>query len=91
MGDLVGKLVEFGFTSSVETRTFAADIYAKVPRRSSSVSVRFDCPAYVVRSIFQCCHSLFTYASFCFAPELPEAGEGGSKTCPETEHLQAVV
>ncbi|CAL5006930.1 unnamed protein product [Urochloa decumbens] len=28
-GDLVGKLVEFGFTSSTETRTFAADIYAK--------------------------------------------------------------
>nr|CAB3480716.1 unnamed protein product [Digitaria exilis] len=60
-GDLVGKLVEFGFTSSSETRSFAADIYAKVPRRSSSVSVRFDCPAYIVRSIFQCCHSLFTY------------------------------
>ncbi|KAL6839138.1 hypothetical protein ACP4OV_031029 [Aristida adscensionis] len=28
-GHLVGKLVEFGFTSSEETRTFAADIYAK--------------------------------------------------------------
>nr|CAB3482706.1 unnamed protein product [Digitaria exilis] len=37
-GDLVGKLVEFGFTSSAETRTFAADIYAKFPRRSSGVS-----------------------------------------------------
>ncbi|RLN03996.1 hypothetical protein C2845_PM13G10440 [Panicum miliaceum] len=37
-GDLVGKLVEFGFTSSVETRTFAADIYAKVPRRASGIS-----------------------------------------------------
>jgi len=37
-GDLVGKLVEFGFTSSVETRTFAADIYAKVPRRASSIN-----------------------------------------------------
>jgi len=37
-GDLVGKLVEFGFTSSVETRTFAADIYAKVPRRASGIN-----------------------------------------------------
>jgi pre-mRNA-splicing factor ATP-dependent RNA helicase DHX16 len=41
-GDLVGKLVEFGFTSSVETRTFAADIYAKVPRRASGISVRIQ-------------------------------------------------
>ncbi|WVZ95241.1 hypothetical protein U9M48_041032 [Paspalum notatum var. saurae] len=37
-GDLVGKLVEFGFTSSAETRTFAADIYAKVPRRPTGIS-----------------------------------------------------
>lgn len=37
-GDLVGKLVEFGFTSSAETHNFATDIYAKVPRRSSGIS-----------------------------------------------------
>uniref|UniRef100_A0A0E0AU52 RNA helicase n=1 Tax=Oryza glumipatula TaxID=40148 RepID=A0A0E0AU52_9ORYZ len=37
-GDLVGKLVEFGFTSSAETRSFAADIYAKVPRKASGIS-----------------------------------------------------
>ena len=49
-GDLVGKLVEFGFTSSVETRTFAADIYAKVPRRASGINVRFGFPAYIVGS-----------------------------------------
>ncbi|KAL6646502.1 hypothetical protein ACP70R_018110 [Stipagrostis hirtigluma subsp. patula] len=37
-GDLVGKLVEYGFTSSAETRSFAADIYAKIPRRVSGIS-----------------------------------------------------
>ena len=37
-GDLVGKLVEFGFTSSAETRAFASDAYAKVPRRASGIS-----------------------------------------------------
>uniref|UniRef100_A0A0E0EKA8 RNA helicase n=1 Tax=Oryza meridionalis TaxID=40149 RepID=A0A0E0EKA8_9ORYZ len=37
-GDLVGKLVEFGFTSSAETRSFAADIYGKVPRKASGIS-----------------------------------------------------
>ncbi|KAF0900638.1 hypothetical protein E2562_033521 [Oryza meyeriana var. granulata] len=37
-GDLVGKLVEFGFSSSAETRSFAADIYAKVPRKASGIS-----------------------------------------------------
>uniref|UniRef100_A0A0E0LTX7 RNA helicase n=1 Tax=Oryza punctata TaxID=4537 RepID=A0A0E0LTX7_ORYPU len=37
-GDLVGKLVEFGFTSSAETRSFASDIYAKVPRKASGIS-----------------------------------------------------
>jgi pre-mRNA-splicing factor ATP-dependent RNA helicase DHX16 len=41
-GDLVSKLVEFGFTSSAETRTFASDVYAKVPRRASGISVRFN-------------------------------------------------
>lgn len=35
---LVGKLVEFGFASSAETRSFAADIYAKVPRKASGIS-----------------------------------------------------
>ncbi|KAK3121479.1 hypothetical protein QOZ80_8BG0654080 [Eleusine coracana subsp. coracana] len=37
-GDLVGKLVEFGFTSSAETLSFAADIYSKVPRRASGIN-----------------------------------------------------
>ncbi|KAL5231001.1 hypothetical protein ABZP36_029777 [Zizania latifolia] len=37
-GDLVGKLVEFGFKSSAETRSFATDIYAKVPRKASGIS-----------------------------------------------------
>jgi pre-mRNA-splicing factor ATP-dependent RNA helicase DHX16 len=49
-GDLVGKLVEFGFTSSAETRSFAADIYAKVPRKASGISVRSDCSSFVARS-----------------------------------------
>ena len=38
MGDLVGKLVEFRFTSSAETHAFASDVYAKVPRRASGIS-----------------------------------------------------
>ncbi|CAD6238973.1 unnamed protein product [Miscanthus lutarioriparius] len=38
MGDLVGKLVEFRFTSSVETHAFASDVYAKVPHRASGIS-----------------------------------------------------
>uniref|UniRef100_A0A0D9X6S6 RNA helicase n=1 Tax=Leersia perrieri TaxID=77586 RepID=A0A0D9X6S6_9ORYZ len=37
-GDLVGKLVEFGFASSAETRSFATDIYNKVPRKASGIS-----------------------------------------------------
>uniref|UniRef100_A0A453JA40 PWI domain-containing protein n=1 Tax=Aegilops tauschii subsp. strangulata TaxID=200361 RepID=A0A453JA40_AEGTS len=37
-GDLVGKLVEYGFSSSAETSSFAADIYAKVPRKGRGVS-----------------------------------------------------
>jgi hypothetical protein len=41
-GDLVGKLVDFGFTSSAETRSFASDIYARVPRRASGISVSLD-------------------------------------------------
>ncbi|XP_047044958.1 pre-mRNA-splicing factor ATP-dependent RNA helicase DEAH1-like isoform X2 [Lolium rigidum] len=37
-GDLVGKLVEYGFSSSAETRSFAADVYAKVPRKGRGIS-----------------------------------------------------
>ncbi|EMS57677.1 Putative pre-mRNA-splicing factor ATP-dependent RNA helicase DHX16 [Triticum urartu] len=37
-GDLVGKLVEYGFSSSAETSSFAADIYAKVPRKGRGIS-----------------------------------------------------
>ncbi|KAL6909986.1 hypothetical protein ACP4OV_001244 [Aristida adscensionis] len=33
MGDLVCRLVEFGLAPSAETCRFAADVYAKVPRR----------------------------------------------------------
>ena len=43
-GDLVGKLVEYGFSSSAETRSFAADIYAKVPRKGRGASVSFHSP-----------------------------------------------
>jgi hypothetical protein len=40
-GDLVGKLVEFGF-STTDTRTFAEEIFSRVPRRSSGLNVSFD-------------------------------------------------
>ncbi|KAK2387739.1 pre-mRNA-splicing factor ATP-dependent RNA helicase DEAH1 [Trifolium repens] len=36
-GDLVGKLVEFGF-STTDTRTFAEEIFSRVPRRSSGLN-----------------------------------------------------
>ena len=90
-GDLVGKLVEFGFTSSAETRAFASDVYAKVPRRASGISVCFN----FLLTLFFPSHFVMVPCSwikylFLFAPELPEAGEGGGKACPETEHLQAV-
>lgn len=49
--DLVGKLVEFGFTSSTETRSFAADIYTKVPRRASGISVSLNFAVFFVYSI----------------------------------------
>ena len=42
--DLVGKLVEYGFASSAETRSFAADIYAKVPRKGRGISVSSHSP-----------------------------------------------
>ncbi|XP_045825169.1 pre-mRNA-splicing factor ATP-dependent RNA helicase DEAH1-like isoform X1 [Trifolium pratense] len=35
--DLVGKLVEFGF-STTDTRTFAEEIFSRVPRRSSGLN-----------------------------------------------------
>jgi pre-mRNA-splicing factor ATP-dependent RNA helicase DHX16 len=40
----VGKLVEYGFSSTAETRSFAADIYAKVPRKGRGISVSADSP-----------------------------------------------
>jgi hypothetical protein len=90
-GDLVGKLVEFGFSSSAETRTFASDVYAKVPRRASGISVRFN----FLLTLFFPLHFVRVPCSwikyiFLFVPELPETGEGGGKACPETEYLQAV-
>ncbi|RHN76845.1 putative PWI domain-containing protein [Medicago truncatula] len=35
--DLVGKLVEFGF-SSTDTRAFVEEIFSRVPRRSSGLN-----------------------------------------------------
>lgn len=37
--DLMRKLVEFGFSSSTETRSFAEDMYAKVPHKQAGPSV----------------------------------------------------
>ncbi|KAL5723084.1 RNA helicase [Ranunculus cassubicifolius] len=36
--DLVGKLVEYGLPSSAETRSFAQEVFAKVPRKSAGLS-----------------------------------------------------
>lgn len=44
--DLMCKLVEFGFSSSTETRSFAEEIYAKVPHKKTGPSVsslEFSC------------------------------------------------
>ncbi|KAL2922318.1 putative pre-mRNA-splicing factor ATP-dependent RNA helicase DEAH6 [Bienertia sinuspersici] len=38
-GDVVGKLVEFGLSTSKETRDFAEEIYARVPRKNSAVNL----------------------------------------------------
>lgn len=37
--DLMRKLVDFGFSSSTETRSFAEDMYAKVPHKQAGPSV----------------------------------------------------
>ncbi|XP_028765077.1 pre-mRNA-splicing factor ATP-dependent RNA helicase DEAH1 isoform X2 [Neltuma alba] len=37
--DVVGKLVEFGCSSTGETRAFAEEIFARVPRRSSGLNI----------------------------------------------------
>ncbi|KAK2658288.1 hypothetical protein Ddye_004821 [Dipteronia dyeriana] len=37
--DVLGKLEEFGFPSSSETRLFSQEIFARVPRKSSGVNV----------------------------------------------------
>ncbi|KAK6920950.1 DEAD-box helicase, OB fold, partial [Dillenia turbinata] len=36
--DVVGKLVEFGITASTETRTFAEEIFARVPRKATGLN-----------------------------------------------------
>ena len=36
------KLVEFGLSSSTETRAFAEEIYARLPRKNAGVNVCFD-------------------------------------------------
>lgn len=38
---LMSKLVEFGFSSSIDTRSFAAEIFAKVPHKQSGLTVSF--------------------------------------------------
>ncbi|KMS98634.1 hypothetical protein BVRB_3g070320 [Beta vulgaris subsp. vulgaris] len=38
-GDVVGKLVEFGLSTSNETRAFAEEIYARVPRKNAGVNL----------------------------------------------------
>lgn len=37
--DVVGKLVELGLSSSSETRSFAEEIFAKVPHKDSGLNV----------------------------------------------------
>ncbi|KAI9079448.1 hypothetical protein K1719_038530 [Acacia pycnantha] len=37
--DVVGKLVEFGFSSTGETRAFAEEIFARVPRKASGLNI----------------------------------------------------
>lgn len=37
--DVVSKLVEFGLSSSGETRAFAEEIFARVPRKASGLNV----------------------------------------------------
>ncbi|PQQ07556.1 pre-mRNA-splicing factor ATP-dependent RNA helicase DEAH1 isoform X1 [Prunus yedoensis var. nudiflora] len=37
--DVVGKLVEFGLSSSAETSAFAEDIFARVPRKESGLNL----------------------------------------------------
>lgn len=39
--DVLVKLVEFGLSSSSETRAFSEEIFARVPRKSSGVNVSF--------------------------------------------------
>ncbi|XP_057546925.1 pre-mRNA-splicing factor ATP-dependent RNA helicase DEAH1-like isoform X3 [Amaranthus tricolor] len=41
-GDVVGKLVEFGLSSSTETRAFAEEIYARLPRKNAGVNSLCD-------------------------------------------------
>lgn len=40
--DVVGKLVEFGCSSTGETRAFAEEIFSRVPRKSSGLNVSFS-------------------------------------------------
>ena len=37
--DVVGKLVEFGLSASSETRSFAEEIFSKVPHKASGLNV----------------------------------------------------
>ncbi|KAI9157058.1 hypothetical protein LWI28_016246 [Acer negundo] len=39
VADVLGKLEEFGFPSSTETRLFSQEIFARVPRKSSGVNL----------------------------------------------------
>lgn len=39
---LVGELVDYGFSSSSDTRSFAEEIFARVPRKAAGVNVSFS-------------------------------------------------
>lgn len=38
--DVVGQLVEFGLSASSDTRSFAEEIFSKVPHKASGLNVR---------------------------------------------------
>ena len=52
--DVVGKLVEFGLSSSSETHTFAEEIFARVPHKTAVVNVSsFMIKSYCINSRVQ--------------------------------------
>lgn len=62
--ELVGELVDYGFSSSVDTRSFAEEIFARVPRKSTGVNVSFSmrcCKLY-----WSCVFSFEGFGTRCF-------------------------